>query len=238
MITPVLVEPKYQGNIGACARAAKNFGFEKMAIVKGPKTGSEAKKYSMHALDVLKNAKRYKSFDEMLSDFDYLVACTGISAGHDENFKRIGCTPRELKQKMALMKGRIGLVFGREDNGLTNEEIEKCDIVVTIPTDERYPSMNLSHALAVVLYELSDTEKGKIRLATRKETSKIEEMTGKLIDKTGMQKKKTVGLIVRRILARAVLSGREAHTLAGLLREINSKIKKRTKSINSAQGLE
>jgi len=238
MISPVLVEPKYQGNIGACARACKNFGFDRIAMVKGPKIGEEAKKYAMHAQDVLKKAKRYKSFDEMRSDFDYLVACTGIGAGHDENFKRIGCTPKELKQKMALMKGRIALVFGREDNGLTNDEIEKCDIAVTIPTDKRYPSMNLSHALAVVLYELSDTEKGKIRLATRKEIRKVEELTRKLIDETRVQKKKTVGLIVRRILARAVLSGREAHTLAGLLREINGKIKKRTKSINSAQGLE
>ena len=226
MITPVLVEPKYQGNIGACARAAKNFGFDRIGIVKGPKIGKEARKYSMHALDVLEKAKRYESFEQMASEFDYLIACTGIEAGHDENFKRLGCAPKELKEKIALMKGKIGIVFGREDNGLTNREIEKCDIVVTIPTDEKYPSMNLSHALAVALYELSGIEKGKIRLATRKELVAVEKLTGKVVDKTGMQKKETVKLIVRRILARAVLSGREAHTLTGLLRRIAEKNKK------------
>lgn len=226
MITPVLVEPKYQGNIGACARAAKNFGFEEMAIVGGPKIGSEARKYSMHALDMLVGAKRYSSFDKMLSEFDYAVACTGIKAGHDENFTRLGCTPEELKQKLALVKGKIAVVFGREDIGLTNEEIEKCDIVVTIPTDEKYPSMNLSHALAVVLYELTGLGKGKIRLATRKETGIVNENFGKLIDGTDLQKKETVKLIIRRIMARAVLSGREAHTMIGLLKEISEKTKK------------
>jgi len=226
MITPVLVEPKYQGNIGACARAAKNFGSEGMAIVGGPKIGPEARKYSMHALDVLEKTKGYPSFDEMLSDFDYTVACTGIKAGHDENFVRLGCTPEELRQKLALVKGKIAVVFGREDIGLTNEEIEKCDIAVTIPTSEKCQSMNLSHALAVVLYELSGIEKGRIRLATRKETGIVDGLFGELIEKAGMQKKGTVKLIMRRIMARAVLSGREAHTLIGLLKDISEKTKK------------
>jgi len=225
MITPVLVEPKYQGNIGACARAAKNFGFEEMALVGGPKIGSEAKKYSMHALDVLEKAKRYSSFDEMLAEFDYAVACTGIKAGHDENFARLGCTPEELKQKLALVKGKIAVVFGREDIGLTNEEIAKCDLAVTIPTNERCPSMNLSHALAVVLYELTGIGKGKIRLATRKETGRVDEGFGQLIDGTDLQKKETVKLIIRRIMARAVLSGREAHTMIGFLNTIVKKTK-------------
>ncbi len=229
MITPVLVEPKYQGNIGACARAAKNFGFEGIAIVKGPKIGSEARRYSMHALDLLMKTERYASFDEMRSEFDYAVACTGIKAGHDENFVRLGCTPKELRQKLALVNGKIALVFGREDIGLTNEEIEKCDIAVTIPTSEKCPSMNLSHALAVVLYELSGIEKGRIRLATRKETGIVDGLFAGLIEKADLQKKETVKLIMRRIMARAVLSGREAHTLIGLLKGISEKNQEKQK---------
>ncbi len=220
MISVVLVNPKYAGNIGSVARAMANFGFSDLQYI-GDLQIKEAGIMAVHAKDLLAKAKPARSFEDLRRNFDFLIATSGIDTSKDDRFHRLPISPKDLKRKLRDVKGKIALVFGPEDIGLTNDELAQCDMLVRIPTSKKYPIMNLSHAVAICLYSLSDLKNPTIRIATAKEMQLIYDELDAVYDKTTVQKKEVVGLIVRRILARAVLSGREAHTLLGLLKEIN-----------------
>ena len=124
----------------------------------------------------------------------------------------------------------MALLFGREGNGLSNEEIELCDVIVTIPTHEDYPIMNITHAAAIVLYEIFKKKKSYPR-EELEEASKVEKdgligTMDEIIEKLGYpeHKSKNASLVFRRIIGRAFISGREAHTLKGTLRRINGRL--------------
>ncbi len=226
MVSVILVGPLYSGNVGAVARVMKNFGFKDLVLVNPCKLDSEAGKYAVHAKEILKSARRFRRFDDVRGEFDFLIAFSAVATPGDEHFLRIPLPVSALNKKLSSLKGRIGLVFGREDIGLLNEEIEKCDMLVHITTSKEYGPLNLSHAAAVALYEASKIRPGKIRIATRKESLRIDQTIGEILEKLPkVQKKQVVLLMLRRILARSVLSGREAHTLLGLLKEIKNRLK-------------
>lgn len=226
MVSVVLVEPLYSGNVGSVARVMKNFGFAELVLVRPCRLGPEAGMYAVHAKGVLRSARRFRSFGAMRAEFDFLVAFSAVSTPGDEHFLRIPVPVSELKRKLSSLKGRVGLVFGREDIGLLNCELEDCDLLVRIPTSAEYESLNLSHAVAVALYEASKIAPGRIRLATRKENMRIDgAVDGIIAGIPGLQKKQVVSLMLRRILSRSVLSGREAHTLLGLLKKIRGRLK-------------
>ncbi|PKP58313.1 MAG: rRNA methyltransferase, partial [Candidatus Altiarchaeales archaeon HGW-Altiarchaeales-1] len=148
----ILVEPIYGGNIGSVARVMMNFGFKNLVMVNPPLTGIDAMKFAVHAKEIVQNAKIFKSFDEMAENFDLLIGTSAEIAG-GKNFIRTPISSAKIGN-VVNADGNIGLVFGREDFGLSDKEIEKCDILVTIPTDKTYKSLNLSHSVAVILYEL------------------------------------------------------------------------------------
>lgn len=220
MISVVLVGPKYQGNIGAVARAMKNFGFGGLVLVGDVEVGRDAKIMAVHAKDVLLNAKRYKAFADLRKDYDFLVATSGIRTGSDDHFHRLGISSRELGGRLPE-GGKIGIVFGPEDVGLTNEETAACDLLVQVPTSDEYPIMNLSHAVAVVLYELAKTKLPRFRVASQKELEVLDGEMGGAME--GWQKKDVVKLIFKRIFGRAVLSGREVNTLIGFFRKVGKR---------------
>lgn len=214
----ILVEPKYEGNVGFVARAMKNFGLTKLRIVKFS-IGDESCRMAMHAKDVLENAKIVNTFEEGIKNLDYVVGTSGIVNLNEKRHIRNPLTLKEFAEKIYEMNGRIGLVFGREDYGLYNNELEKCDIVVTVPCDENYPVMNLSHAAALFFYEL-----GKKRIikkpteASGFEKEKMHEYFSKLLDEINYPKHKKTGTktMFRRIIGRAGLSKWEFHALIGV----------------------
>ncbi|MBD3388541.1 MAG: TrmJ/YjtD family RNA methyltransferase [Candidatus Altiarchaeales archaeon] len=227
----VLVEPKYDGNIGSVARAMRNFGFRDLALVKPPEIGSEGRRNSMHARELMEDARVYGSFDEMKEDFDFLVGTTAKVAG-DGNTLRTPVFPEELSVALDS-KGRVGLLFGREDYGLLNEEIRECDMLVTIPANPEYPTMNLAMSVAVILYELSKQANKR-----RSSQKKFKELSGKekeillrffdeLVDEIydrdyeNQLSKKTF----RQLVGRAFISGRESKTLTGLFRKSGERIR-------------
>ena len=109
------------------------------------------------------------------------------------------------------------MVIGREGEGMSNEEIVKCDFVVTIPTSKKYPTMNVSHAASIILYELSKKSKAEkigsnIKPATGKEKEVLMALVDKALDKMGFptdEKKQTQRLIWKRMLGKAMLTRRE-----------------------------
>lgn len=153
-ISFILVEPKEAGNIGASARAMKNMGFNNLCLVKPPSVLTDEARWLAHnALDVLENAGYYETIKDAVKDKGLVVGVArrvgkkrGVVLPLDEGAKRV----------IEFSGGnKVALLFGREDRGLYNNEIDECGLVLTIPANKEHPSLNLSHAVMVTAYELA-----------------------------------------------------------------------------------
>ncbi len=222
----ILVETKYPGNIGLCARAIKNFGFMDLVLVRPLCNIAEEAYYrSMHARDVVEAIRIYESIEGLIEreHVDYLIGTTA-RVGSEKNPLRISIPLNLFRRITFPLASTIGILFGNEERGLRNEDLAKCDIILTIPTSEIYPTLSLSHAVAIVAYELSLSLGTSRELPYRPATWTerrilIERLHGILeIVGAGMPegKRKIYARILENMVRRAFLSGREAHSLIGL----------------------
>ncbi len=233
MIYVMLVEPENEENVGAVARVMKNFGFKNLVII-NPKCNplsEKARKVSKHAFDILKKAK-VTDFS-IMKTFDYTIGTTS-RLGNEYNFQRIPLTPENLADKLSeIRNSRIALLFGREGTGLRNEEIKKCDFIVTIPASESFPTMNLSHAVAIMLYEIqkknaSSKLSKRFAPASSVEKAIVFKKLNKLLEKldfTTAKKKETQKIVWKKLVGKSFLSRREAFALFGFFKKIEDKIK-------------
>jgi TrmH family RNA methyltransferase len=225
------VEPKYGGNVGAVARAMMNFDFDKLYLVNPCAFDDECYTRAMHAKKILDNARTFSSFEDAVKNLDYLVATSSIESQSDKKHLRNAVLLEELTEKIFEVEGKIGLVFGREDYGLYNDEIAKCDIMVKIPSSESYQSLNLSHAVTLVLYALYAKRlfiSKKKRHIGKIEKEKLYEFFSNLLDEINYpeHKKENTKIMFRRVMGRAMPSKWEYHTLMGVLSKTLEKIKK------------
>lgn len=226
----VFVEPESPGNIGFLARAMKNFGIYNLILINPCELKKEAYFQAMHARELVENAEIHASLKDLLEkkEIDFIIGTTGTPGG-SYKLSRIPIKPHQLGESMQS-SGKIALLFGREGNGLYNDEIELCDTVVSIPTDKRYPIMNITHAAAIIFYELFKN-KNEFNVEGLEEASlqekeylilEMEEIIKKL--NIPPHKEKNGIKTFKNLLGRAFVTGREAHTLKGILRRINGKI--------------
>jgi TrmH family RNA methyltransferase len=224
----VLVQPKFPGNIGAVARVMKNFDVQDLVLVDPCPVDEEAYQRAMHATDILEKARRFKDPDEALPDLGYLVGTSRESTRSDKKHLRKAISPRELVAHLSKIEGTVSILFGREDFGLFNSEIARCDILVTIPASKEYPVLNVSHAVAVVLYELymSKAKVWKPPPSTDFEREKMVELFGTYLDTVGYpaHKRKKATVMLKRIIGRADVSKWEFHTVMGLFSQAIKKI--------------
>jgi TrmH family RNA methyltransferase len=221
MISVYLVGLKIPENVGFIARVMKNFGFSKLYLYDCCVTTVSFKTAS-HARDLLKNAVILRNFEEILDHVNMLVGTTGITTASEERYvRRPIFTPEELREFLNGKSGEVAIAFGREDYGLFNEELELCHMIVSIPTNPEYPVMNVSHAVAVILYELS---KGKYGLEDKnivkaREIEKLVENFERLMLETWYPKHriKRTKIALRRILARSLMVRRELAVLHGIV---------------------
>ncbi|ASJ01363.1 RNA methyltransferase [Thermococcus gorgonarius] len=229
-VTVVLVEPEGPVNIGMVARTMKNFGFSRLVLV-NPNLAEESYSYAVHAKDVLENAIILESFEEAVSLFDLTVGTTG-KPGRRFIPYRAPLMPWELSKVLKGYPGEVGIFFGRESRGLTNEELNAMDITVTIPTSEAYPVMNLAQAVAVILYELSkerpEPPDESLKPATPEEKEVLVKTWADLLnvlDYPKDRKRREIFIkLFRKSLGKAFLYGREVHTLIGPLRRAVKKL--------------
>lgn len=147
----VLVRPRDPNNIGAVARAMKNFGFSDLAVVAiHPPTWSEITS-AVNATDVLTNARVFATLAEAIADCNLVVGTTDCTRVEG---KQTVYTPFDLSRNLAAADYKLALVFGSEKHGLTNDDLSHCHRVMSIPTLPDCPSMNLGQAVAVCCYEL------------------------------------------------------------------------------------
>lgn len=219
----VLVEPLYQGNVGSVTRAMKNFGFSDLVLVNPCKLEGEARAMSSHARDILENARIVSTLEEAIDDCSIIIGTTGISGSRFDLHLRVpGYSPGEMKERLSGLSGRVAILFGREDNGFAKDELKKCDMIMTIPTSDIYPVMNLSHAVAVVLYELSEITNGDTPLAEPFDIQLLYEHLAELLSDIDYpeHKREKTELMLRRIFGRACLLPREVQTLRGIIRKM------------------
>lgn len=227
----VLVEPMYDGNVGSVARAMKNFGFHDLVLVNPCQIDDFGRAMSSHARDVLEGARVVESLEKAIEGANLIVGTTGKRLENEERHLRlhlrVPClTPAELREKLEGKSGEMALLLGREDVGLTNEELMICDIVVSIPTSEDYPIMNISHAAAVLLYELSRTKEGETDMASRESLGLLQDRARAMLREVSYPEHKVeyIVLMFRRIFGRAELTEREARTILGVIKNIRWRI--------------
>lgn len=219
----VLVEPMYEGNVGSIARVMKNFGFDELILVNPCEIDDFGKAMASHAGDILVKAEVFSTIQEATCHVDLVVGSTGVrSFSTDEHLRVPGLSPGELAAQLQGKEGVVALLLGREDNGLSNEEIRSCDMVVSIPTSEEYQIMNISHAAAVLLYELSQLESGEIKLASHDNLERFYKHAREVLYEIHypQHKLEKTMLMFRRIFGRAMLTDREVQTLRGVLRSV------------------
>ncbi len=227
-LTVILLEPEYDENMGLVARAMKNFGFSRLVLVK-PKTSPEsgkAKSRAMHAVELLQNAKTLGSLEEALALVDFSAATTAVST-RGEKMSRNALTPEELAERFAGTSAELGVVFGRESTGLSNEEISQCDFVVSIPSSHAYKTLNVSHAAAIILARLFSARSSvRIKTASAAEKNSLVSSFERMLDASEkIRNRRAVLGSFRALLARAPLTKKEASALTGVFAETAQKIK-------------
>lgn len=225
-IAIVMVETRSPGNLGSVARVMKNMGLNRLILVDCPADLSqEARQRARGADDLLETALRTHGLGSALKPFHLSVATGSRPARWFER----SLDPREMA---AALKGldpdqQVAIVFGPERTGLTNEHLQHCHWQVRIPTDPKFPSLNLAHAVAIVAYELSRgrseaPSSGARRLA---ELGQIEAFSQDLegclkeIQFLKKQNPREIIMTLRQMLARASLDDRDIRILRGILRQ-------------------
>lgn len=226
-ISIVLYQPKYAGNVGSVARAAKNMGITQLIVVGTSDLDREAmEQRSTHlAADVLDKIKYFSSIEEALGGFSYIVGTTariGKARGPFMAARTAAAHIADLSQH-----NKIALLFGPEDTGLANNQLRLCHSVVTIPTSREFTSLNLSQAVMILCYEIfsasSSAAEASPKLALSSELEGMYQQIKELLDKIGFLNPENPEywmLDLRRFFARAGLLSREVKIIRGICRRL------------------
>jgi TrmH family RNA methyltransferase len=218
----VLVEPQFRDNVGHAARAMLNFGLGDLVLVRAPPVDTETRNRAVHAQAVLDAARHVASLEDVRKEFDHVVGFAARIATINKAHSRLSESLPDVARRLEAMGGRVALVFGREDFGLSNEDVARCDQLCTIPTDRAYRSMNLSHAVSVALYEITRPEHAKmpyVSMATPHEKEILFRSYRHLNAALGFQdyRVEQADLMFRRVIGRSGLTSWEYHRLMGTI---------------------
>ncbi len=226
----VLVETSHPGNIGAVARAMKNMAMDNLSLV-NPKIfpSADATARASGADDLLASAEVYATLPEAIADCQLVL---GASA-RCRTISWPELTPRECAEKIIIHEpnNKVGILFGRENSGLKNHELDLCHYLLRIPCNSQYSSLNIAAAVQVICYELFVAEglqessrigdKGDVPLATAEQMESFyRHLHQALVDIGFMHpdKSKSIMRRLRRIYNRIQLDIKELDILRGILR--------------------
>ena len=224
MIHVIFVEPESSGNIGSLARAMKNFSLKNLILV-NPQCevkNQESKKMSMHAWDLIENARIIKNFQTAVKEMDFIIGTTAKTKKEYDSVKT-AYSPKEVLSKIKEVEGEIAIVLGRESRGLTDEELKKCDINVFIPTNPEYPTLNITHAAVILFYELFSSKKSTTRKANLKQKQALLKVINELIEETNLKDKENTKQILKNIINRSLIAGKESQATIGFFKKLIQK---------------
>ena len=226
-VTIVLKGPKFPGNVGSAARCAMNMGIGRLSVVGNRDLDDEAvRQMATHeSKEIVNRIRHFDTLDEALAEFTWVAGTTARQGSG----RGPVVSPRRMAQELIALsqENRIALLFGPEDTGLTNDDLRFCQTVVTIPT-AGFKSLNLSHAVMIICYELLMARMGEETKVMPK-LAGSQELEGMYIQlKSVLQ---AIGFLnpenpdywmmhIRRLFARTTLQAREVKILRGICRQI------------------
>lgn len=218
----VLVGPKFPGNVGAVARSMANFGLRDLVLVNPScELDDDAYRRSKHGSFILDGARTVSSLDKALEDCFLVVGTSGVTTKGESNYARIPVPIREFAENCRGYEEKIAFVFGREDIGLLQEELEQCDVLVWVPTNDEFPILNLSHAATIVMYEMyqADREPRKNIPAKREQKERLFRTFDDLMEEVQYPPTRRHGtrVMFRRMMGRSIPTEYEFRTIMGVL---------------------
>ena len=237
----VLVDTNHPGNIGASARAMKNMGLREMRLVR-PKCfpHAEATARASGADDILEQARVFSTLEEAIADCRLVV---GTSARQRHLPWEI-VEPRECAARIVgdARAGNVAVVFGSERYGLTNDELARCNLLVTIPTSTEYSSLNIAMAVQVIAYEIwlasrpgaPEPPPRDVPLATAEEMTRLYAHIEQVLDEIDFRDRTGGGHLmarIRRLFNRAQLDQNEMNILRGSLTAVQARRRPAGKSV-------
>lgn len=221
----ILVSPARPENVGAAARAMKTMGFASLRIVDSEAHLKPEAGWVAHgSQEILQNARHFATLADALVDIDFTVATTARSRARFHYY----CTPPQLLTQLEEKShwvNRAALVFGREDSGLTNEELELADILTGVPMVADYPSLNLGQAVMVFCYQLSSLNQVAAVRPENAEAGQLNALrsrVGRLLQNVGAEDDQKLADWVQQRLG--LLEQRDAAMLHTLLHDIEKKL--------------
>ena len=228
-IAIVLNKPKYPGNVGSAARCAMNMGIDKLVVVGNRDLDmEEMKTMATHVAAYIVDGIRYFDFlDEALAGFTYIVGTTARRG----SARGPVVSPREMAETLADISknNEVALLFGPEDTGLSNDELRFCHLVVAIPSSRQFKSINLSHAVMIICYEIfvakaNPQDSFSPRMATSAELEEMYDQMKGLLLKIGFLNQQNPDywmMHIRRLLSRTKLFSKEVKVLRGICRQLD-----------------
>ena len=230
----ILVNPQLGENIGACARALKNFGFSDLNIVapRDPWPNTKARMTSVGAHNIIQKAKIYKNVSDAVKKFDLVFATTARK--RDVNKKHISIV-NFVKILIKHKNSNIGIMFGAEASGLSNNDLSLSNFIIQIPTSNKLTSLNLSHAVIVICYEIYKSlnftkfkkEKMLSKISSKSSIKNLIKFLELMLDKKKffkpLEKKKSMILNINNIFGRLELSDKEIRILFSIFSSLNKK---------------
>ena len=226
-VTIVLKGPKFPGNVGSAARCANNMGIGKLIVVGNRELDDEAvRQMATHeSKEIVDGIHHFDTLDEALAGFEWVVGTTARQGSGRGPF----LSPRRMAESLVAVspENRIALLFGPEDTGLTNDDLRFCQTVVTIPT-VGFKSLNLSHAVMILCYELlvarmDDEVKFLPKLASSREIELMYTQLKAVLQAIGFLNPENPDywmMHIRRLFARTTLQAREVKIIRGICRQI------------------
>jgi len=221
----ILVNPAVPANVGAAARAMKTMGFSELRLINPcDYLGMEARMLAHASNEVLENAQVFPSLAEAVKDIDLVVGATAR-----RRTKRVDYIRSNLLAQLILEKGKsvgsVAVVFGSEESGLSNEDVDLCDILTSVSMAVKYPSLNLAQAVMVMAYELSPLAGRKLRKQTGKKDKEswkaLKFRVEALLDEIGLTDS---DLKRTRIMERLALLGEtDVHLLHSIIARLRKK---------------
>ncbi len=211
----VLVDTQDGANIGSVCRAMKTMGLTHLTLV-SDRNYDENRVFTLalHARDIYENRKTFHTIKDAIKDSIYVV---GATRRRGKFRKESALSPKQLAEKLSVLpEGKVSILFGRESDGLRDEEVALCSQIVTIPTSELFPSLNLSQAVQIISYELFlssraypsgivAVDSARIEKAVRTISSSLESIGYYKWD----EEKKWVEIFIKDTLSKAGLSEKE-----------------------------
>ena len=220
----ILVEPAVPENIGAAARALKTMGFSSMRLVNPVNHLADEARWLAHASnEILENAKVYTTLKEAVVDIDWVIGTTAKKRKVNQDYYPANKLNELIRAKSTSVKS-IAIVFGREESGLTNDEISICHTVTSVPMKTTYPSLNLAQSVMIYAYTLSMLEfddKSDDKSINPKEFKALHDKVETTLTAIGFKKDTA---IYNRILERlSVLGETDIHLLHSVCNKLSEK---------------